>query len=41
MASEALEAQRMVDLRDRWLNPTERVEWIDEPVELPKAASPA
>ena len=25
-------AQRLVDLRDRWLNPPEWVEWIDEPV---------
>ena len=25
-------ARRLVDLRDRWLNPTEWVEWIDEPV---------
>ena len=30
--SEALEAQRLVELRDRWLNPPEWVEWIDEPV---------
>ena len=28
----ALEAQRLVDLRDRWLNPPEWVEWVDEPV---------
>ena len=28
----ALEAQRLVDLRDRWLNPPEWMEWIDEPV---------
>ena len=28
----ALEAQRLVELRDRWLNPAEWVEWIDEPV---------
>ena len=28
----ALEAQRLVKLRDRWLNPPEWVEWIDEPV---------
>ena len=28
----ALEAQRLVELRDRWLNPPEWVEWIDEPV---------
>ena len=32
MASEALEAQRLVELRDRWLNPPEWVEWVDEPV---------
>ena len=25
-------AQRLVELRDRWLNPPEWVEWIDEPV---------
>ena len=31
-ASEALEAQRLVELRDRWLNPYEWVEWVDEPV---------
>ena len=24
-------AQRLVELRDRWLNPPEWVEWIDEP----------
>ena len=28
-ASEALEALRLVELRDRWLNPPE---WVDEPV---------
>lgn len=28
----ALEAQRLVELRDRWLNPLEWVEWVDEPV---------
>ena len=28
----ALEAQRLVELRDRWLNPPEWVEWADEPV---------
>ena len=28
----ALEARRLVDLRDRWLNPPEWVEWVDEPV---------
>ena len=28
----ALEARRLVDLRDHWLNPTEWVEWVDEPV---------
>ncbi|MYB53715.1 MAG: class I SAM-dependent DNA methyltransferase [Acidobacteriia bacterium] len=26
------EAQRLVKLRDRWLNPPEWVEWVDEPV---------
>ena len=31
-ASEALEARRLVELRDRWLNPPEWVEWVDEPV---------
>ena len=30
--SEALEAQRLVELRDRWLNPPEWVEGVDEPV---------
>ena len=28
----ASSARRLVDLRDRWLNPPEWVEWIDEPV---------
>ena len=32
LASEALEARRLVALRDRWLNPPEWVEWVDEPV---------
>ena len=32
LESEALEAQRLVELRDRWLNPPEWVEWVDEPV---------
>ena len=32
LASEALEAQRLVALRDRWLNPPEWVDWVDEPV---------
>ena len=37
----ALEAQRLVELRDRWLNPTERVEWVDEPVpSYPKCLIP-
>ena len=27
-----LEAQRLVELRDRWLNAPEWVEWLDEPV---------
>ena len=31
-ASEALEARKLVELRDRWLNPPEWVEWVDEPV---------
>lgn len=31
-ASEALKAQRLVELRDRWLCPPEWVEWVDEPV---------
>ena len=31
-ATEALEARRLVELRDRWLNPPEWVEWLDEPV---------
>ena len=31
-SSEALEARRLVELRDRWLNPPEWVEWVDEPV---------
>ena len=25
-------ARRLVELRDRWLNPLEWVEWVDEPV---------
>ena len=32
MASEALEARRLAELRDRWLNPPEWVEWVEEPV---------
>ena len=32
LASEALEARRLVELRDRWLNPLEWVDWVDEPV---------
>ena len=28
----ALETQRLIALRDRWLNPPEWVEWVDEPV---------
>ena len=28
----ALETRRLVELRDRWLNPPEWVEWVDEPV---------
>ena len=31
-AAIAKEAARLVELRDRWLNPPEWVEWIDEPV---------
>ena len=32
-------ARRLVDLRDRWLNPPEWVEWVDEPVpDYPKRA---
>ena len=30
--SEAPEARRLVELRDRWLNPLEWVDWVDEPV---------
>ena len=29
--SEALEARRLIELRDRWLNPPEWVEWVDAP----------
>ena len=29
---DALEARGLVALRDRWLNPPEWVEWVDEPV---------
>ncbi len=28
----AIAARRLVELRDRWLNPPEWVEWVDEPV---------
>ena len=28
----ALEARRLVELRDRWLNPPEWVAWVDKPV---------
>ena len=28
----ALKARRLVELRDRWLNPPEWVEWVEEPV---------
>ena len=31
-AAVAREAKRLVELRDRWLNPPEWVEWVDEPV---------
>ncbi len=38
----ALEAQRLVEWRDRWLNPPEWVEWVDEPVSgYPKRPIPA
>ena len=30
--SEALAARKLVELRDRWLNPPEWVKWVDEPV---------
>ena len=30
--SKRLEARRLVELRDRWLNPPEWVEWVDEQV---------
>ena len=34
-------ARRLVSLRDRWLNPPELVEWVDEPVSgYPKRAVP-
>ncbi len=39
-------ARRLVELRDRWLNPPEWVEWVDEPVSgypkrpVPTAAAP-
>ena len=34
-------ARRLVELRDRWLNPPEWVEWVDEPVAgYPKRAMP-
>ena len=34
-------ARRLVELRDRWLNPPEWVEWVDEPVaRYPKRAVP-
>ena len=37
----ALEARRLVELRDRWLNPPEWVEWVDEPVAgYPKRPAP-
>ena len=31
-AAIAAAARRLVELRDRWLNPPEWVEWVDEPV---------
>ena len=40
-AAVAEAAQRLVELRDRWLNPPEWVEWIDEPVPVyPKRPVP-
>ena len=39
-APEALEARRLVELRDRWLNPAEWVDWVDEPVPRPKRPVP-
>ncbi len=37
----AAAARRLVDLRDRWLNPPEWVEWVDEPVQgYPKRPVP-
>ncbi|MCY3959935.1 MAG: class I SAM-dependent DNA methyltransferase, partial [Chloroflexi bacterium] len=42
----AVAARRLVKLRDRWLNPPEWVEWVDEPVTgypkrpVPTAAAP-
>ena len=37
----AAAARRLVKLRDRWLNPPEWVEWVDEPVEgYPKRPVP-
>ena len=32
LSSEAPEARRLVELRDRWLNPPECVDWLGEPV---------
>ena len=32
LVAEVLEARRLVQLRDRWLDPPEWVEWMDEPV---------
>ena len=37
----ALEAQRLVALRDGWLNPPEWVEWVDEPVPRDEDAAKA
>ena len=37
----AVEARRLVELRDRWLHPPEWVEWVDEPVPVyPKRPVP-
>ena len=39
--AEALAARRLAKLRDRWLNPPEWFEWVDEPVPgYPKRSVP-